>query len=976
MNRNNIFLNNKHNIIIQKNVPLQQQQQSIQSMQSKQPANDNHVFSITKIKTIDLFSTKFVENIINALAKILEDCGIKVNVFIRNITNEDIIKCIKDAEHFMFICCPQTLLQCINGPVYPATLIKLPPNKYFLYQLEQLDIYNPKFLNPYIASLIVNSRHTFDYSDINLKYYPVDFKEKVSKLTPPIVESPFVLNNSINGNLITDKPIDVLFCGHINERRHIIIQFLQTYGINVTVKTNVFGKELTKLISQSKIFLNIHNNNSSDVLETCRLHEALMSASTHIVSEPVKNTAQMELYKDRVIFTDELLNTIKCLLTTYTEYNSCWFNYHKIKHLTESELFNALHIEYENPKVMHRHNCYGNLQLIKNVIIPDIAVGCKNETVLIEFRPMPHLEFLLRNTVIKFPHWSHTVVCGNANYSFIKSMCDTISQYITIIHLDIDNLFPSDYSKLLMTAAFWLNFKGEKILLYQEDTALFHNRIDEFMNYDYIGASWPKEQNDNSQGVGNGGFSLRTKAKMIECIEKVNPYTDLELGKSTVNYMKDTNSYHLPEDVYFSKTLIDYKLGVVARRDVANKFSQETQLCSNPLGGHNFWLAKGNKLNVGMKCDKLGIYSPYDYIVGGGESYISNIISFFIKNGTKEVIFLSNTSDDVYKKTLEFYFTDSERQLITKIHPLHIPEYRDKFDFFIHMSNSKETNINFRLGKKQLFHCQFPFDLHGSWKSNFSLRHNYDAVVLNSEFTLEHYKKCSKNMFPLEKIHILYPHCYKKTNDKPISEKNNINKININNPTDKVIFVSIGRIFTYNKMANNKHHDKIIKVFNRIHQTHTNYELHIIGTVQSANWCDYLNNIANENIFIHPNLKDENKTKYLQEANYIIHAAGMDDNEMTNPFVFEHFGISVIEGLENKCIPICTDGGFPKHYIKHEENGYLFKDGNDLYRIIDNILGKKTTLQLDKAIEINNAIVARFTYEKYCSSLASVLLNM
>ena len=91
MNRNNIFLNNipKPNYIIQTNGPMQQQTIPI-----------NNIFSITKIKTIDLFSTKFVENIINALAKILEDCGIKVNVFIRNITNGDIIKCINNTKTF------------------------------------------------------------------------------------------------------------------------------------------------------------------------------------------------------------------------------------------------------------------------------------------------------------------------------------------------------------------------------------------------------------------------------------------------------------------------------------------------------------------------------------------------------------------------------------------------------------------------------------------------------------------------------------------------------------------------------------------------------------------------------------------------------------------------------------------------------------------------------------------------------------
>ena len=32
---------------------------------------------------------------------------------------------------------------------------------------------------------------------------------------------------------------------------------------------------------------------------------------------------------------------------------------------------------------------------------------------------------------------------------------------------------------------------------------------------------WPINQDDNSYGVGNGGFSLRDRDKMIECIKLI-----------------------------------------------------------------------------------------------------------------------------------------------------------------------------------------------------------------------------------------------------------------------------------------------------------------------------------------------------------------------------------------------------------------------------------------------------------------------
>ena len=261
-------------------------------------------------------------------------------------------------------------------------------------------------------------------------------------------------------------------------------------------------------------------------------------------------------------------------------------------------------------KSLHRYKCFNQTKIIKNIIINDFG-DKKNmkETVLIEFRPMPNLEFLIRNTIIKLPNWNHSIVCGNINYKFIKDICEDIckntNSKINIVKLDINNLTPSKYSELLTTIDFWNNFTADKILLYQEDTMLFKNNIDDFLEYDYIGAPWPIEQDDNLHGVGNGGFSLRSRKKMIEVIEKVK-VKDLKLGNSTKKYMMNTNSTFVPEDVYFSKSLIDYKLGKVATRDVAINFSQETQLSPSPLGGHNFWIAENKISKRYVKTLSLG----------------------------------------------------------------------------------------------------------------------------------------------------------------------------------------------------------------------------------------------------------------------------------------------------------------------------------------------------------------------------------
>lgn len=266
------------------------------------------------VKIIDLFVTRYIENIATALVKILKASGIEVFLHIRQITNIDIKKCQDDPECFLFICCPHILLQSKNGPMYPTSLLPLPVNKYFLYQLEQLDTGSHTFMNSNIINLLKNAKHTFDYSNINLNYYPEEIKWKVSYLPPPIVEYIDIP--------IEEKKYDIFFCGYNNPRREKIICDLRDAGYNVFHTTNVFGPALSQLITQSKIFLNIHNNETSKVLETCRLNEAVMSNTTHILSE--KGDSE-NLYAERVHFikdTENLMRTVKTLLDTNTNANT------------------------------------------------------------------------------------------------------------------------------------------------------------------------------------------------------------------------------------------------------------------------------------------------------------------------------------------------------------------------------------------------------------------------------------------------------------------------------------------------------------------------------------------------------------------------------------------------------------------------------------------------------------------------------
>lgn len=263
-----------------------------------------------------------------------------------------------------------------------------------------------------------------------------------------------------------------------------------------------------------------------------------------------------------------------------------------------------------DPKEEYRNLCLEHLDKMRSVVLPKISAHkwTLKEAVIIEFRILPHLEFIIRNAINKLGQtWSHTVVCGKLNCDFMKNICDKINVemivnygtsagQIRLIKIEEDNLQTSQYSLLLASVEFWNALIGEKILIYQDDTCIFEDNIDEFLEFDYIGAQFPTNMYSGTY-VGNGGLSLRSKTTMIEVInaQKILDTTlDTEYDEIREMYVKaDGRIMITPEDVYFCKVMNEKKIGKVGNLLDANKFS--TEHCYDakihPFGGHCFWNA-------------------------------------------------------------------------------------------------------------------------------------------------------------------------------------------------------------------------------------------------------------------------------------------------------------------------------------------------------------------------------------------------
>ena len=298
------------------------------------------------------------------------------------------------------------------------------------------------------------------------------------------------------------------------------------------------------------------------------------------------------------------INKIEIIDNKYlpTDYNIYLKSFYKI-YIENNNLENSENIITSDDINIFRYLCYKGIDIINKANINEIKLNCKNEAVLIEFRNLHHIEFIIRNTIIKLgKDFSHTIVCGNLNYNIINNICKEISPNIKIIKKNIDNINQIEYNNMLLTIDFWNIFSSDKILIYQEDTIIFKNNINYYIEYDYIGAPWNMTSFENNinnihPAVGNGGFSLRNRKLMIEILSKKNDYYNFFINDINLNYHCNIKLDNIPEDYFFSKILLVLNKYNIPSGKIASEFSTEN-ICNNEsLGGHKFWNSDKNWIN-------------------------------------------------------------------------------------------------------------------------------------------------------------------------------------------------------------------------------------------------------------------------------------------------------------------------------------------------------------------------------------------
>jgi len=199
-----------------------------------------------------------------------------------------------------------------------------------------------------------------------------------------------------------------------------------------------------------------------------------------------------------------------------------------------------------------------------------LKTGYNKTAVLIEPRPDTMIELVIKNFMY-FLHkdWNLMIICGNKNIDYVSRVTKTMGDVI-IVNLQINNLTISEYNSLCLSKDLYDLIPTENMLFFQLDTLLRKPITDDYLNFAYVGAPWSSNLPwfHMTNGIGNGGLSLRRKSYMLSIIE---------------NY---TNIAKMPEDIVIGMMCKKMNLPMPTYQQASN-FSVETVMNNDPIGFHN-----------------------------------------------------------------------------------------------------------------------------------------------------------------------------------------------------------------------------------------------------------------------------------------------------------------------------------------------------------------------------------------------------
>ena len=207
----------------------------------------------------------------------------------------------------------------------------------------------------------------------------------------------------------------------------------------------------------------------------------------------------------------------------------------------------------------------------------EIPSKTKKHCVIVEPRCHERLIPVIKNFMflLQSKGWGLIIYHSGENEEFVKKGLEGWPN--VLYHKVVErNMMVHQYNDLLCSPQFWndmVHIGSHHVLMFQVDTVLLKDTIDDFLQYDYVGAPWSVRW--LGLDIGNGGLSLRNvwKCRLIagQCPRVVKTiYGDRHLGN---------------EDVYFA-WYMHHQGASLPTVETAKEFSIETIFHPDPCGMH------------------------------------------------------------------------------------------------------------------------------------------------------------------------------------------------------------------------------------------------------------------------------------------------------------------------------------------------------------------------------------------------------
>jgi glycosyltransferase involved in cell wall biosynthesis len=372
------------------------------------------------------------------------------------------------------------------------------------------------------------------------------------------------------------------------------------------------------------------------------------------------------------------------------------------------------------------------------------------------------------------------------------------------------------------------------------------------------------------------------------------------------------------------------------------------------------------RMEVVLKRRKptLAIYDHTGHIIGGGQKY--GFTAAYTLQDIFDITLIVNKEISL-QDILNWYHLDLSRCKIKVIkipfferlgsqpldpgrisrrmeNPFHIiSKESGNYDFFI---NNSMNEMVYPLSNISAVICHFP---ERRPKSYFYMD-QYTHVIYNSKYTAHWIEK--KWKFTPHK------HIYPPVDMAP-EEKEKCSKENI--------ILSVARF----EVSGSKKQLEMVRTFLKLNRRFPDilkeWKLMIVGGSPYEN--DYLKNVREtikksgaDNIELKLNVSgDELKTIY-KKSKIFWHLCGL---EQTDPSLVEHFGMTIVEAMQNRLVPIVFDGGGQREIVDHGSSGFRVQSTAQLMAFTMKIINEpELREELSRSAFERSKAFTRETFEK------------